>query len=914
MSAQQDPSPTPDVTERFLRGLERVTGKLPTAYVVSAIVIVGTLLTLALIGAVWWVDRERGAQDFHADAVRVQRLVQDRLDHRALMVEQVANWMGTQGPLAASEVGAWSAGGVVVVPRRAWQAEGLEALLGSSRADAEALLACLPSANAATLSLCPASRSVEAEGRFLVHPIKGLGWATWLLHDDELLPLPTTRQVDWLLSASLLRSGTPARDGGVVSGMRYTTLPVTVAGQTLSLQIEGRPMPRGWGDALLHQTGMWVSGAAGLMCTLVAMHVYLMLISTRRRASAMAHDMAAALQHTQSRNQAVMDTAPDAILMADAQGLVRWCNQATTSIFGRTLEALAGQPLSTVLPSLSGRSLDDWFADNGFSNRVIGHETTGQRNEGTAFPVAMSASRAVVDGELIQTFIVRDTTDAKWAEQELLLRERALGSSADGVVIVSMTLPKQPIIYVNPAFESITGYESHEVLGLNCKLLQRDDHDQPGLVAMREAIAAGKGCQVVVRNYRKDGSLFYNDLAISPVLSPDGQLTHYVGVQTDITDRIASEQVLQLRTERLNAVFDLSPDGFVVLGKRGEVSIVNPAFERMTGLMAADLVGQGQSAFEEQLMALCQSVETDDRGIGEGGAFGEAESGLRASRELLHLHTPCTRTLVRRVRHGGHDNEVVMYFRDITHELEVDRMKSEFLSMAAHELRTPMASIFGFTELLLKRQFTDERRQDMLSTIHRQSQILINLVNELLDLARIESRRGKDFKRETQALRPIIDNTLSGLLIHGDSRVVQATLPDEPIVVDVDREKLSLALTNVLSNAYKYSPQGGSIDLDVVWRERAGQGEVGVRVTDHGLGMTPEQVARVFDRFFRADTSGNIPGTGLGMTIVKEIIELHGGQVGVGSEAGVGTTVILWLPVRSALPAGLQEASLVAAA
>jgi signal transduction histidine kinase len=202
----------------------------------------------------------------------------------------------------------------------------------------------------------------------------------------------------------------------------------------------------------------------------------------------------------------------------------------------------------------------------------------------------------------------------------------------------------------------------------------------------------------------------------------------------------------------------------------------------------------------------------------------------------------------------------------------------------------------------------------MLSTIHRQSQILINLVNELLDLARIESRRGKDFKRETQALRPIIDNTLSGLLIHGDSRVVQATLPDEPIVVDVDREKLSLALTNVLSNAYKYSPQGGSIDLDVVWRERAGQGEVGVRVTDHGLGMTPEQVARVFDRFFRADTSGNIPGTGLGMTIVKEIIELHGGQVGVGSEAGVGTTVILWLPVRSALPAGLQEASLVAAA
>jgi signal transduction histidine kinase len=228
-------------------------------------------------------------------------------------------------------------------------------------------------------------------------------------------------------------------------------------------------------------------------------------------------------------------------------------------------------------------------------------------------------------------------------------------------------------------------------------------------------------------------------------------------------------------------------------------------------------------------------------------------------------------------------------------------MKTEFLSMAAHELRTPMASIFGFTELLLNRPVTEERRKDMLSTIHRQSQILINLINELLDLARIESRRGKDFKRETQSLRPIIDNTVSGLLIHGDARTVDFNLPDEPIVVDVDREKLSLALTNVLSNAYKYSPKGGSIELDMVSRHREGRSECGIRVTDHGLGMTPEQLTQVFDRFFRADTSGNIPGTGLGMTIVKEIIELHGGEVTVSSTFGEGTTVILWLPVRHVL-------------
>jgi len=132
--------------------------------------------------------------------------------------------------------------------------------------------------------------------------------------------------------------------------------------------------------------------------------------------------------------------------------------------------------------------------------------------------------------------------------------------------------------------------------------------------------------------------------------------------------------------------------------------------------------------------------------------------------------------------------------------------------------------------------------------------------------------------------------------MHNDPRKVEVSLPSERIVVDVDREKLSLALTNVLSNAHKYSPRGGDITLDLVWRDREGRTECGIRVTDQGLGMTQEQQDKVFDRFFRADTSGNIPGTGLGMTIVKEIVELHGGQVSITSEFGVGTTVILWVP------------------
>lgn len=283
------------------------------------------------------------------------------------------------------------------------------------------------------------------------------------------------------------------------------------------------------------------------------------------------------------------------------------------------------------------------------------------------------------------------------------------------------------------------------------------------------------------------------------------------------------------------------------------------------------------------------------------GGGGEAEAVRSASKQILHLHTPTARTLVRRVRHGGHDNETVMYFRDITHELEVDRMKSEFLAMAAHELRTPMVSIFGFTELLLKRNFNDERRQDMLGTIHRQASILINLVNELLDLARIEARRGKDFNRRLQPIGPIIDQVLAGLKVPGDRRKVRVHMDEPGWQVWADTDKLGQAVLNVLSNAYKYSPHGGDIHLRVL-PGKDGQ-TLCIEVEDHGIGMTAEQLGRVFERFFRADPSGNIPGTGLGMSLVKEIVGLHQGQVDVASEFGHGTTVRITLPAQCAVAA-----------
>jgi signal transduction histidine kinase len=166
----------------------------------------------------------------------------------------------------------------------------------------------------------------------------------------------------------------------------------------------------------------------------------------------------------------------------------------------------------------------------------------------------------------------------------------------------------------------------------------------------------------------------------------------------------------------------------------------------------------------------------------------------------------------------------------------------------------------------------------------------------LLDISRIESRRGKDFHLEAVPLAPLVAEVLASMQIDSARWPLVVDLPTDLPPVMADAAKLRQMLTNVLGNAVKYSPAGGAIVIQGLVDESAGKTRAGIVVADHGIGMTPAQAARVCERFYRADTSGNIPGTGLGMAIVKEVIELLGGQIRVASAVGTGTSVTLWLP------------------
>lgn len=523
---------------------------------------------------------------------------------------------------------------------------------------------------------------------------------------------------------------------------------------------------------------------------------------------------------------------------------------------------------------------------------VARFESNALRQDGTEFPADVSLSRVETVNGLRYTCVVRDITEQRMAYSMLNLFQRALECTSNGVVISDLSLPGQPVFYANPAFLAITGYEPAEAIGRNCAFLQRGDTQQPELDELRSAVRERRTATVVLRNYRKDGSLFFNELAIAPVAAADGSVRHYVGILNDVTERERSRMAIAERSARLNAVFELSPDGFVVFDSAGRLVYSNRAFMAMTGWAEPDENGPITLAeFDSRFARLCDPLQPVR-------SLSEVLAGHDGSADTLHLALPERRVLARDVR-GQIDGqgETILFLRDVTRETEVDRMKSEFLTTAAHELRTPMVSVYGFTELLLNRPVSEVRRRDMLETIHRQSELLINMVNELLDLARIEARQGKDLKRASCGLGLLVEQAAATFAEKGGAERLSVNLAHADARLKVDAEKILRAFTNVLSNAFKYSRSGTKVTVDTVTGTIRDEPAVGLRVADHGCGMTPVQTARVCERFYRADPSGNIPGTGLGMSLVKEIVELHGGHIDLESAFGVGTTVTMWFPL-----------------
>ena len=226
---------------------------------------------------------------------------------------------------------------------------------------------------------------------------------------------------------------------------------------------------------------------------------------------------------------------------------------------------------------------------------------------------------------------------------------------------------------------------------------------------------------------------------------------------------------------------------------------------------------------------------------------------------------------------------------------EVDRVRNNFMSIAAHELRTPMTSLLGFSELLMERDVSQERQQQWLRTINEQSRRLSGLIEELMSVVSIESGR-LELNIERQGVDAAIEAAVRGSVSPSDRHPILVELAEGLPDVAADRDKLVQVLVNLMNNAVKYSPSGGHVRLRGVLL----QGDlVRLEIEDHGLGIAPEDQEKLFTSFHRVKTpeTTGIPGSGLGLSIVRSLVEMMGGTIDVASVLGQGSTFGFTLPV-----------------
>ncbi|MCX6021610.1 MAG: ATP-binding protein, partial [Chloroflexi bacterium] len=242
---------------------------------------------------------------------------------------------------------------------------------------------------------------------------------------------------------------------------------------------------------------------------------------------------------------------------------------------------------------------------------------------------------------------------------------------------------------------------------------------------------------------------------------------------------------------------------------------------------------------------------------------------------------------------GSHIGRVFIY-HDVSREMDAARTKDELVSVVSHELRSPLASLVGFAELLLTRDYAEPQRRQFLTVMLEEGRRLTALINDFLDLQRMET------DRQQMTFGPI---GLGALLAHAAASVGQQVL--QPVVVEVpetlplvraDGDRILQVVINLLSNAYKYSPNGGEVRIAA----QHDDGVVTVSVRDQGLGIPADALPRLFEKFYRVDNTDRraIKGTGLGLAISQHIIAAHGGRIWAESEGlGCGATISFTLPV-----------------
>ncbi len=556
------------------------------------------------------------------------------------------------------------------------------------------------------------------------------------------------------------------------------------------------------------------------------------------------------LKASESRFRNTIAKNADGIAIVNKQGLVCFANPSAEALFNCKAEELLGQAFFGNLV-VEGSACDiEMDADiipqvgetEAAGMRVVQTEVEAIRKHKANAVVEMRVVETEWEGEIAYLATLRDITDRKRAEEMLWLYDRAMAATSTGVAISDATNPEHPIIYCNPAFESMTGYRREEIIGKNCRFLQGSDTDSKALEIIRQALKTDSECQVILKNYRKDGTVFWNALSISPVRDKTGKLTHFIGVQRDITDRKKDEEALQNSEAQ----------------SREQSAQLAAALDELKNTHSQLVQSEKMSSLGMLIAGVAHEINNPVTFI-----HGNLAYLKDYAKDLLHLlalyqqHYP---NPIPEIQQETKNNELDFLAEDLPKILSSMSIGVERICQIVQSLRNfsrhddsqmkPMNLHEGIDSTLLILNHRLKGNGEMPP---------IEIVKQYGNLPSVECFAGPI----NQVFMNILSNAIDAL----DD-------PNSQLTFEEMSEKLSQIkiCTEVVGNL------------------------VEIKISDNGPGITEEVKQRIFDTFFTTKPIGK--GTGMGLSISYQIIvERHKGKLYCTSELGKGTEFTIKMPI-----------------
>lgn len=642
----------------------------------------------------------------------------------------------------------------------------------------------------------------------------------------------------------------------------------------------------------------------------------------------------ARLARSEATNSAIIDKTMEGIVSADLQGRIIGYNKAAERIFGYTAAEVLGQNVTVLQPSPYREEHSKYverYLRTGVAH-IIGRdrELAGRRKDGTVFPLRLGISEVVVGQQRFFTALLQDMTEIRRAEKELRWSERRFRATFEqaAVGIAHVGLDGSWLRF-NDKLCDIVGYSREELMGRTFQDITHPDDLAADLELVRRVLDGEiENYSMEKRYFRKGGDIVWVNLTVSLLRDDAGEPAHFISVLEDITERRRTDE--NLRRTRLS--IDSSGEGIYWVRPDGSFFDVNEGAARLLGIPRTELLGMGLGDLDPDFDRAGWPRRFEEHKE-KGGMSFEARH-RRAGGALIPVE------VVTYYQEFGGEEFLCCFVSDISRRKDAEQRlihakeeaegaraaaeaasqaKSNFLASMSHELRTPLNAIIGFAEVMQDKYFgpLTDKQEEYVEDILQSGQHLLSLINDILELSKIEAG-----KMELRTSRFELEPLLSSSLIYVREKAarhgieLRLDLAADLGAVEADERKIKQVVFNLLSNAAKFTPDGGSITLaarrgparellagvpeDQRAALRPGAGDwLEIGVTDTGVGLGGDDLQKVFEEFYqvRSGRTGKTPGTGLGLALSGQLLRLHGGAIWAESEGeGRGSRFVFVFP------------------